>query len=146
MSALMALAGAGERPPNEAYDRYLAAARSFLAGTVDYERLWPGSFPVQPVAQPLVQQLSMYADHLRADGEPARANRCLREAVELANDHLDATATARLQREWAKEAAAQGRFHEALETLERACSTLAEEGDKLGAGQAVLDLANVYEW
>ena len=145
-AAFLVLVRAGERPPDEAYERYLTAARGFLSATVAYEQRWPGSFSVETTALPLVQQLSMYADHLQGGGERDRARRCRDEAGELTSKYLGPVASARVARGRAKDAAAAGRFHEALITLEEVRATFAGAGERLDAAQTALELANVYEW
>ena len=145
-AALLALAGAGERPPDEAYEEFLTVTRRFLSATVAYEQCWPGSFSVETTAVPLVQQLLIYADHLQADGDRERAQRCRDEADELTSRYLGPVAAATVARGRAKDAAAAGRFHEALITLEEVRVTFAGAGETLAAAQTVLELANVYEW
>jgi hypothetical protein len=117
-AAMMALTQAGDRPPNEAYERFLTAARQFLSATAEYGTYWPGSFSVQVAAIPLVQQLSIFADHLQADDDREQSQRCRDEADELARRFLDRVAGAAVMRDRAKEAARAGRFHEALTRLE----------------------------
>src|SRR5215470_10659656 len=78
-AALLVLARAGERPPDEAYERFLDAARQYLAATVAYEERWPGSFSLQTISLPLVQQLSIYADYRQAEGDREYAERCRHE-------------------------------------------------------------------
>jgi len=113
---------------------------------VAYEQRWPGSFSVETVALPLAQQLGIYADHLQADGERDRARRCRDEVDELMSKYIGPVASAAIARGRAKDAAAAGRFHEALITLDEVRETFAGAGETLAAAQTALELANVYEW
>jgi CHAT domain-containing protein/predicted negative regulator of RcsB-dependent stress response len=142
---LVVLASAGARPPDEAYEEFLAAARQLLSATVAYEQRWPGSFSLEHTALPLIQQLSIYAGHLQADADRERAQRCRDEADELTSRYLGPVAAATVARDRAKDAAVAGRFHEALITLDEVQATFAGAGETLATAQTALQLANVYE-
>ena len=146
MAALLALPTAGARPDDAAYERYLPLARLLLSEVADFERAWPGSFVVAQVAQPLVQQLSIYADYRQAVGDRDHAQLLRAEADDLTARHLGAAAAAAVHRGRAMEAAAEGRFHVALESLDRVRSVFAAAGDTLAVVQTELQLANMYEW
>ncbi len=139
----MALAFGGQRPPDEAYEHYLALARRFLAGVVADAA---GFLSLESVAEPLVQQLSIYADHLEAAGDAARARSCRAEADLLAARYLDPVAAAAVTRDRAMEAATAGRFHEALMMLDQVNDIFVTAGETLAAAQTAVQLANLYEW
>ena len=56
-------------------------------------------FDVSGFAQPLVQQLSMNADHRYAEDDGQTANRFRAEAGEATSNYLSPTATAAVQRD-----------------------------------------------
>jgi len=145
-AALTVLMKSGERPPDRAYEEFCTDTRRFVSKTAAFEQRWPGSFSVETAARPLVQQLLIYADHLQADGNVIRAQRCRDEAGELTSRYLGPVAAAEVARGQAKDAAAVGRFHEALVTLEEVRATFTAAGETLATAQTVLELANVYEW
>jgi len=145
-SALLAVVNGGKRPSDEAYERYFALARQLVSGVAAFEAESPGGFDVSGFAQPLVQQLSMYADHRYAEGDGEGANRFRAEAEEVTSNYLSATATAAVQRDRAMLAATEGRFHDALTGLAQARAAFVEAGMLLDWVQTDLQLANVYEW
>lgn len=131
------------------YDRisdYIPLGRQLLAGTEDYESRWPGSFQLHTIAGPLVQQLSIYADWLDSAGERRKASGLRQEADQIAGRHLTTEQRAAHLRTRATEAAAAGRFHDALIGLEQAQHGFVKEGRPIEAAQTLLQLANVYEW
>jgi CHAT domain-containing protein/tetratricopeptide (TPR) repeat protein len=144
--ALFALMAGSERPSDAAYERYLDLGRRLLADNIAYERAWPGSVDIQTVAMPLVQQLLIYADHRQAAGDRDGAQILRDEAGALTTHHLDAVATAGVSRDRAMAAAADGRFHDALDGLDRVHEVFVSAGDTLAAAQTLIQLANVYEW
>jgi CHAT domain-containing protein len=145
-AALLALLAGGDRPPNEAFDRYLPLARRLVASVADFEARSTGGFDVAGFAQPLVQWLSMYADHRQNDGDAEAAKQLRKEADELTARYLGAAAAAKVHRERAMQAAMEGRFNDALIGLGDACTTFAEAGLILDKVQTELQIANVYEW
>lgn len=145
-AGLTALVGPSGQAGDEAFRHYLAVAREYLAATVAFEEKWPGSFAIQPVAQPLVQQLSIYADYREASGDRETAKALRAEADALTMAYLDPVAAASVTRSRAMEAAAAGRFHDALAGLDEAHRTFAAAGDRIDAAQTLIQLANVYEW
>jgi tetratricopeptide (TPR) repeat protein len=145
-AALAGLFVQGLQPTDSAYQRYLPVARELVAGVADYERQWPGSFVVSEFAQPLVQQLSIYADHLQARGDRPAARRLRAEADALTAELLGPGAAALVHRQRAMEAAADGRFQDALLGLDAARSAFSAQGDDLAAVLTDMQLANVYEW
>ena len=146
LAALMALAAAGDRPPNDAYERFLAASRKLLEGAAAYVAVVPGGIDVPGMARPVVQQLGMYADHRQADGDRVGADALRHEADTITKRYLDEAATAEVRRDRAMLAATDGRFNEALSELEAARSVFAADGNVLEQVQTELKLANVYEW
>jgi CHAT domain-containing protein len=145
-AALFALFAGGDRPPNEAFDRYLPLARRLVAGVADFEKDYPGTFDVGGYAQPLVQWLSMYADHRQNDGDAEAAKRLRQEADELTAAYLGGTATAHVRRDRAMQAAMEGRFNDALSGLDDAQTTFADAGLVLDKVQTQVQVANIYEW
>jgi CHAT domain-containing protein/tetratricopeptide (TPR) repeat protein len=145
-AALLALLAGGDRPTNEAFDRYLPLARRLVAGVADFEARSPGGFDVAGFAQPLVQWLSMYADHRQNDGDAEAAKRLREEADELTAKYLGPAGAAKVHRERAMQAAMEGRFNDALIGLGDARMTFAEAGLILDKVQTELQIANVYEW
>jgi CHAT domain-containing protein len=145
-AALFALLGGGDRPPNEAFERYLGLARRLVAHAADFEADSPGSVDVAGSAQPLVQWLSMYADHRQDDGDAEVAKRLRQEADELTVAYLGPAATAKVHRDRAMQAAMEGRFNDALSGLDDARTTFADAGMILDKVQTDLQLAGVYEW
>jgi CHAT domain-containing protein len=146
LAALTALGAAGDRPPNDAYERYLAPARKLLKGSAAYVAAVPGGLDLAGLARPVVQQLGMYADHLQADGDRAGADALRQEADTITACYLDEAATAEVRRDRAMLAATEGRFNEALSGLESARSVFAADGKVLEQVQTELKIANVYEW
>jgi CHAT domain-containing protein/tetratricopeptide (TPR) repeat protein len=144
--SLFALVSGGSRPPDEAYERYLGLARRLVAGVAAFERDSPGGFDVSGFAQPLVQWLSMYADHRQAAGDAEAAEQLRQEADELTIAYLEHGATALVRRDRAMQAAMEGRFHDALIGLADARMTFAEAGMVLDKVQTDVQLANIYEW
>jgi CHAT domain-containing protein len=144
--AMLPLFAGGLRPPDEAYERYLGLARRLVASIADFEKNYPGTFDVGDSAQPLVQQLSIYADHQQNAGDADAAKRLRREADELAVAYLGPAATAMIRRTRAMEAAMEGRFHDALIGLADARTTFAEAGMVLDKVQTDIQLASIYEW
>jgi hypothetical protein len=108
----------GRRPSDDAYEHYLELARRLVAGVAAFEAESPGGFDVSGFAQPLVQWLSMYADHRQAAGDSEAANRLREEADAVAATYLGAAATARVRRDRAMLAATEGRFHDALNLVQ----------------------------
>jgi CHAT domain-containing protein len=145
-AALFALLGGGDRPPAEAFERYFGLGRRLVAGVADLEADSPGSFDVAGFAQPLVQWLSMYADHRQDDGDAEAARQLRQEADDLTVTYLGSAATAMIRRDRAMQAATEGRFNEALSGLADAQSTFADAGMILDKVQTDLQIANVYEW
>src|SRR5207344_3639966 len=74
LTALTVLSAAGDRPPNDAYERFLAPARMLLKGAAAYVAVVPGGLDLAGLARPVAQQLGMYADHRQADGDRAGAD------------------------------------------------------------------------
>jgi CHAT domain-containing protein/tetratricopeptide (TPR) repeat protein len=144
--SLFALVSGGSRPPDEAYERYLGLARRLVAGAAAFERDSPGGFDVSSFAQPLVQWLSMYADHRQAAGDAQAAEQLRQEADELTLAYLKPGATALVRRDRAMQAAMEGRFHDALIGLADARTTFAKGGMVLDKVQTDVQLANIYEW
>ena len=144
--AMLALVGGGLRPPDEAYERYLGLARRLVAGVADFEKDSQGTFDVGGFAQPLVQQLSIYADHRQDAGDAEAAERLRQEADDLTVAYLGPAATAMVRRARAMEAAMEGRFHDALIGLADARTTFAEAGMLLDKVQTDVELASIYEW
>jgi CHAT domain-containing protein/tetratricopeptide (TPR) repeat protein len=144
--SLLALVSGGSRPPDEAYERYLGLARRLAAGAAAFERASPGGFDVSSFAQPLVQWLSMYADHRQAAGDAKAAEQLRQEADELTIAYLKPGATALVRRDRAMQAAMEGRFHDALIGLADARTTFAKAGMVLDKVQTDVQLANIYEW
>jgi CHAT domain-containing protein len=146
LAALTALGAAGDRPPNDAYERFLAPARKLLRGSAAYVAAVPGGLDLPGLARPIVQQLGMYADHRQADGDRAGADALRQEADTITACYLDEAATAEVLRDRAMLAATEGRFNEALSGLESARSVFAADGNVLEQVQTELKIANVYEW
>lgn len=131
------------------YDRigdYLPVGRQLLKDTELYEQRWPGSFKLHTLAGPLVQQLSMYADWMDSAGERQHAGQLRLEADEIAGRYLTAEQGAGHLRTRAMEAAAAGRFQDALIGLEQAQHAFVTEGRPIEAAQTLLQLANIFEW
>ena len=145
MQALIAAYGGGQ-PDYERIGDYLPLGRQFLAETEAYEECWPGSFQVNTVAGPLVQSLSMYADWLESSGDRDKATALRQESDGIATRLLNADQQAGHLRTRAMEAAAVGRFQDALIGLEHAQQEFLREGRRIEAAQTLLQLANVYEW
>lgn len=131
---------------DEAFQQYLDLARRLLAETVAYEQRWPGSFELQGYAQPLIQQLSMYADFREAAGDRSTAGALRAEADQLTAAYLGPVAAASVERGRAMEDADAGRFHDALIRLDRVHRTFLAADDPIDAAQTLVQLANVYEW
>jgi tetratricopeptide (TPR) repeat protein len=146
LTALTALSAAGDRPPNDAYERFLAPARKLLKGAAAYVAAVPGGLDLAGLARPVAQQLGMYADHRQADGDRARADALRQEADTITECYLDEASAAEVQRDRAMLAATEGRFNEALSGLESARSVFAANGKVLEQVQTELKIANVYEW
>jgi tetratricopeptide (TPR) repeat protein len=144
--AMLALVGGGLRPPDEVYERYLGLARRLVAGVADFEKDSQGTFDVGGLAQPLVLQLSIYADHRQNAGDAEAAKRLRQEADDLTVSYLGPAATAMVRRTRAMEAAMEGRFHDALMGLADARTTFAEAGMLLDKVQTDVQLASIYEW
>jgi CHAT domain-containing protein len=125
---------------------YLPIGRQLLADMETYERRWPGNVQLHTDAGPLVQQLSMYADWLDSAGERQAAAGLRREADEVARRHLTGEQESGHLRTRATEAAAAGRFQDALVGLEQAQQGFVTEGRLIDAAQTLAQLANVYEW
>jgi CHAT domain-containing protein len=145
-TALLALFAGGDRPPNEAFDRYLGLARRLVADVADFEREWRGSFDVAGYAQQLVQWLSIYADHRQDDGDAELAKQLRQEADELTVTYLGPSAAAKVHRDRAMQAAMEGRFNEALSGLDDVRTTFADAGMMLDKVQTDLQIASIYEW
>jgi CHAT domain-containing protein len=146
LAALIALSAAGDRPPDDAYERFLVPARKLLEGAAAYVAAVPGGLDLAGLARPVVQQLGIYADHRQADGDRAGADALRREADTITARYLDEASTAEVRRDRAMLAATDGRFNEALSGLESARSVFAAEGKVLEQVQTELKIANVYEW
>jgi hypothetical protein len=144
--SLFTLVNGGSRPPDEAYERYLGLARTLVAGIAAFERDSPGGFDMSAFAQPLVQWLSMYADHRHAAGDSEAAQQLRQEADELTIAYLESGATALVRRDRAMQAAVEGRFHDALIGLADARTIFATTGKVLDKVQTDVQLANIYEW
>ncbi len=145
MQALMATFDGGQID-YERIGSYLPLAREFLLQTEHYEQRWPGSFEIEPVASPLVQQLAMYAGWVESEGDRETAARLRQEADEIAARHLSGEQHAGRLRARAMEAAAAGQFQDALVGLETAEQAFVADGRPIEAAQTLLQLANVYEW
>jgi CHAT domain-containing protein/tetratricopeptide (TPR) repeat protein len=129
-----------------AFETYFSRARRLLAEAERYNARWPSFLNLSDVAQPLVQQLLIRADHAAAAGDRTRAESYRAEALNLTARYLGPVAAANVRRGQVIQLAAEGRFHEALESLEAARRTFIEAREVLAAAQSVLELANLYEW
>ncbi|MGD6978845.1 CHAT domain-containing protein [Citricoccus sp. CH26A] len=159
-AALIALADLQQRMIAAGIDAMAAPAARHLSSTYRelalewlerlemYKRAWPGWFNLDAssVAQPLVQHLSMHADWVEAQGDRTSATALRAEADQLAEKYLSGVPAARLALTRAKEAAAAGRFHDAIVGLQRAKEMFVSASHPIEAAQTVSDLANVYEW
>lgn len=128
------------------FENYLMRGREYAAATIAYEQAWPGSFDVQTVVTPLVQQLSIFADFREAAGDRAGAKALREEADRLAAVYLSGEAAAGVRRTRAMEDAAAGRFHDALLGLDEAYGAFVTAGREVDAAQTLVQLANIYEW
>ena len=108
-TALLTLVDGGRRPSDDAYERYLALARRLVVGVAAFEADSPDAFDVSGFAQPLVQWLSMYADHRQAAGDMEVAKGLRVEADAVTARYLGATAAAAVRRDRAMLAATEGR-------------------------------------
>ena len=145
----LAVAGSGvggEVPTSEQFERYLDLARRLLRDVLGFGAPSSASFDPEAFAQPLVTQLSIYADHRQwaRDHDGAAALRA--EADDLFARFLGSLAAADVRRTRAMQAAAEGRFHDAINGLADAHRVFSETGRKLDALQAQIDLANIHEW
>jgi tetratricopeptide (TPR) repeat protein len=129
-----------------AYEAYFEKARRWLASSERYNARWPSVLDLSTIAQPLIQQLLIRADYAEAAGDRPRARSYRAEAFALTGRYLGPVAAANVWRGQIGQMAGEGRFHEALITLEEVRRVLLEAGDVLAAAQAVLELANLYEW
>jgi CHAT domain-containing protein len=145
-AAMLALMAAGDRPPDETFEQYLALARRLVVDVAAFEAESPGGFDVSGFAQPLVRWLTMYADHRQDAGDAQGARQLRDEADTFTATYLDATAAAAVGRNRAMQAATEGRFHEALSGLAAARATFDQAGELLDTVQTDLELANIYEW
>src|SRR3954452_1279177 len=142
--SLLQLSEAG--PRDDLFEDFLPRARAQLEAADAYERTWPGTIDLQGVAGPLVQQLSMYADHREAAGDRQYAHQLRAEADALTEHYLRGAAAAQMRRTRAMEAASAGRFHEALIGLDESHRAFVAGGERIEAAQTLVQLANVYEW
>jgi len=136
---------AGDPGADQTYEAYLGLARQWLIATLEYNTAWSEPIPVEPVVQPLVNVLLRRADFVAADGDRDRARSYQAEAQELLG-LLGPIAAADVRRGQASQLADEGRFHDALISLDEAARTFLDAGDELKGAQATLDLAQVYEW
>lgn len=145
-AALFTLVNQGQRPASESFERYLTRARRLVAAVADFEARSPGGFDVAGFAQPLVQWLSMYADHRQAAGDVEAAKRLRQEVDDVTARYLGRTAAAAVRRDRAMLAATEGRFQDALTALAEVRAIFDQAGMTLDKAQTDLQLANVYEW
>jgi CHAT domain-containing protein/tetratricopeptide (TPR) repeat protein len=127
-------------------EEYLSSGRRYLHEAVLYEKTWPGSFQLDVIANPLVQQLSIYADYLAAGGDRSAAALLREEADGLAAEYLGGEAAASLKRTRAMEAAMAGQFHHALIGLDEAQAAFVAARNGVEAAKTLVQLSNVYEW
>lgn len=142
--SLLQLSQAGAR--DDLFEDFLSRARAHLEAADAYERAWPGTIDLAGAARPLVQQLSMYADHREAAGDRQYANHLRSEADALTERYLRGAAAAQMRRTRAMEAASAGKFREALVGLDESHRAFAAGGERIEAAQTLVQLANVYEW
>ncbi|MFD2081579.1 CHAT domain-containing protein [Actinopolymorpha cephalotaxi] len=145
-AALLALANGGSRPSDALYERYLGLARMLVEQATCFEEESSGFFDLQTLALPLVQQLSVYADHKKAAGDRVAARQLSQEVDQIVASYLDQKVSAAVRRDRAMNAAGEGRFHDALVGLQDSAEVFAERGDVLETVRTELQLANVYEW
>lgn len=136
----------GPQVPPEAFERYVCHARELLNGVIAIEARWPGTFEARDYAQPLVQQLSRYADNEEAAGHRERAARLRTEVDRLTAQHLATTDAAAVLRERAMGHAMAGQFHDALVGLNEARRAYETAGDHVQTAQTLVQEANVLEW
>ncbi|MFI7494382.1 CHAT domain-containing protein [Kocuria sp. M4R2S49] len=130
----------------ERCEDYLARGREHLKATISYEDTWPGSFDVQTVAVPLVQQLYMCGDYAEAAGHPTKAKALREEADQLAEAHFSGAAMASFKRTKALVSAGAGRFNDALMGLHESYHAFSTANRKVDAAQTLVQTANLYEW
>jgi CHAT domain-containing protein/tetratricopeptide (TPR) repeat protein len=145
-AALIALYTGGDRPPDAAFERYFGLGRQLVVAVADFEAKSPGTLDIADVAQPLVQWLSMYADHKENDGDRVAAKQLRQEADELTTAYLGPAAAAKVSRDNAMQAAMEGRFNDSLSGLDDVRTTFANAGMLLDKVQTDLQIADIYEW
>jgi hypothetical protein len=107
---------------------------------------WLSPWPLEQVAQPLVQNSMVEADISAAFGEGEEADQLREFAMKVAVAYLDASALARVRREAANGLAAEGRFNESMATLDDLRAQFAADGDVIQVAQTALDQSVVLEW
>ncbi len=147
LSEVVTRSGREEQVSDEVAGAAVAAVRACLAAAARYNDDWPAApLRLEPLAQPLVVRLLIFADFRAARGEHERAASVRAQVAELADRHLGLRAAAETAIDLGMREAAQGRFPEALLTLDRARRTLLDLGATASALTATLQLANVHEW
>jgi CHAT domain-containing protein len=109
-------------------------------------KVWATPSPLEPVAQPLINGLFMYADTLDALREPDRADVLRNNAVECATQYLSDAGVAEAQRSTAASLIARGRFPEALVALYKARDRIIAGGMALKGARITMDLADIFQW
>lgn len=130
----------------EAHREYREAQTRFLEMALLHNRHgYPGSWEIEPIVGPLVQQSMIEADLREALGD-ATAPSLRDEAMRLAREHLPPVAVAALRREEAGRLSLSGRFNEALTLTAEIRDLFRREGAVLEAAQTALDQAVLLEW
>jgi CHAT domain-containing protein len=147
-SRLMALSQSNDLVTRrQAHAAYREAATALLELQQRHNKSgWPSPWPLDQVAQPLVQNTMVEADLAAALGDGEAATQLRDSVLTVAEAYLGSEELARVRREQAALYASEGRFNEALTALADLRAEFAAAGDVVQAAQTALDEAVVLEW
>lgn len=131
------------------YGEYVDENRHYLNLSLEFNRRFTDlSFhqDIPPIARPLTNALLVYADILAALGYREEAEKCRTEALLVSEQHLGEQGRADAERSLAGTLILQGRFNEALVSLQRARTLFLEERDALAVARVTIDYADVLQW
>jgi CHAT domain-containing protein len=131
---------------DQAFTETIRLIRDAIDLTTVYNQNAQTAFDLAPMAQILVNSLSIQADNGESRGDITRAELLRKEVLELSHRYLGATANAESERARADSLILQGRFNEALVALASARDQFQADGDIVKVIRTSLNIVNILHW